>query len=213
MRLMSGRLRPYAATIPATVPMAKSTSMKTAIARSRQMRAARLRRLFFGISDGAEHSVHETSGVFRGETLGEGDGLVDRACGRRLRAAVHFEGRHFEQQAIDRRKPFERPAFQERAHDAIGLLGVFQRAQRQLLDESPLLAIGVFANDFAQCVLRFAVTDYDAVEDLKRLLARGPARRSRRHRSASSLERNSTSYRPLRNAGAARISIHRSIVV
>src|SRR5580693_7763722 len=110
MRLMSGRLRPYAATIPATVPIAKSASMKTAIARSRQMRPARLRRLLFGIGDGAEHSVHETSGVFRGETLSERDGLVYRDCGRRFRAAVHFKGRHFEQQTIDRGEPFERPA-------------------------------------------------------------------------------------------------------
>src|ERR1700722_7784015 len=176
--------------MPAIVPTAKRTTRKTAMPKPRMKRIAGLRRLRFRVDDRTEHSVYKTSRILGREPLRQRNRFVDRDRRRRLRTAAYLKGCHFEQQAIDGRQALERPSLQERADDAIGLLRVLERSQRELLDERALLAVGLFPDHLAQRVLRLAGADDDAIERLERLF---PGYAARRHRRASSLGRNSTS--------------------
>src|SRR5580698_5458502 len=103
MRLMSGRFRAYAATMPATVPVAKSTTISTATTMPPNMWLRRRRVLGLGICHGTQDSVDESSGILGREALRKRDRLIDRHRRRRFRPAVQFERRHFEDQSVDRR--------------------------------------------------------------------------------------------------------------
>ena len=149
--------------MPAIVPTREEHDEQAARRASRaRKRIAGLGAYAFAVDDRTEHAVHETARILGREPLGERDRLVDRDRRRRLGRQRSLKGRHFEQQAIDGRQAFERPAFQQRADDAIGFSRVLERAQRELLDERALLAVGVFPDDLAQRVARLAIADDDA---------------------------------------------------
>src|SRR5580704_6686381 len=113
MRLMSGRLRAYAATMPAMAPVENSTSISSVTSRLPQKRLIRRRRpVLLRMRYGTQDPVDKPPRILGREALGKRHGFVDRHRSGSIGATAEFERSHLQQQPVDRRQPFDRPAFE-----------------------------------------------------------------------------------------------------
>src|SRR3984957_10157370 len=124
MRLISGRLREYDATRPATIPAPNSTPNMTMSPRTRRTRGApdgpgaglrvlpraRGRAALRATGRSRKHAVDEPARVFGRELFRKFDRFVDHDRSRRLRAVLHLEHAHAQHDAVDGRKTFDGPA-------------------------------------------------------------------------------------------------------
>ena len=92
------------------------------------------------------------------------------------RAVVQLERAHAQDDAVDRRQPVERPAFEQRPDQRVGLGGVLERAEHQIAHERALFGRLSRASSLGEHLVRRALSDLGAVQRLQRDLAPVPSR-------------------------------------
>src|SRR5450755_4574252 len=118
---MSGRLREYDATRPATMPAASNTpniATRPMMRKTRPERGgpggglrarvrARGRAALRATSRSRKYAVDEPAGIFGRELPCQLDGFVDHDGRRRFGAVLHLEDAHPQHDPVDRRQPLD----------------------------------------------------------------------------------------------------------
>ncbi len=107
--------------------------------------------------------------------------LIATACGR-FGTTAQLEGRHAQQQTIDGRQTFDRPAFQQRAHDAVGFVGVVERAEDESLRRTRGTRLGSSPTISRSASRGSRAADDDRVEHLQAPARARPGETSSRRR-------------------------------
>src|SRR5579883_378242 len=170
MRLMSGRFREYAATMPAIDPATKSTTNSTAMNSARRILRMAVPRYY-----SRENAVDEASGVFGREALCQFYCFVDDDGPRRLGPVPQLERSHSQQQTIDRRQPFDGPALQQGRNCLVALLGMLERSQHEVFDEEAMRALAEGRQILLEHFGRVAMSDFNRKQRLQCELPGHPA--------------------------------------